>query len=129
MRTWMNWSNINKALIQYVPSLISQEHYNLYTSTLSGNPNATFQKCSEYFYEKYGINDESELEDSCDGIKKPGTPVEGFEVPRKHFDDGITFTGFADNTITPADALNVEPRVNGRHYQDRYIPSSIRRMT
>ena len=107
MRTWLNWSNTNKALIQRFLSLIPQEHGDLYSLTLIGNPNGTFQECFKYFYKEYGIKDESEIEDSCDGIKKPRNPAEIFEVLRKRFDDGITFATFSDNAITPTDAPNM----------------------
>ena len=67
----MNWSNMNKALIQHFLYLIPQEHRNIYTSTLIGNPTGAFQECFEYFYKEYGIKDGSELEDICDRTKTP----------------------------------------------------------
>ena len=107
IRHWINWSNMNKALIKRFSSLITHKHRDLYTLTHINNPNGTFQECFEYFYKECGIRDELELEDSWNQIMKPWNPSEGFQVLRKHFGGRITFVVFAENTIKPSSTLNM----------------------
>ena len=76
----MNWSRMNKALIQRFLSLILEEHYNFYTSTLMNNPYGTFNECFNYYHREYGTRNELEFEESHNGMRKPCNPIEGFKV-------------------------------------------------
>jgi hypothetical protein len=107
MKNWMEFKNMNKALVMPFLSLIPAEHSDLYNSTLISNPNGTFHDTFDYFYKKFGNNNEIEMEDSHDIMTQLSNPSEGSEVLHKHFDDRIIFAAFSDNTISAGDVLKM----------------------
>ena len=56
----MEFANMNEALFQRLSTLVSIEHYDLYNSKITQNPNRTIHDIVNYFYKEYDIRDEME---------------------------------------------------------------------
>ena len=79
-----------------------------------------------YFYDKYGQEDEIEIENNKDKMKAEWHPREGFEVLKQRIKDGMMYAAFANKPICPDDALSMmmvvitRARLFATQYQERH---------
>ena len=98
---------MNKALIERFLALTPHEHRTTYNVSLIRDPNRRFGVTFQHFYDQFGVKDELELERNRDEMKTIWSLLEGFELLKNRSNDGIAFAAFANQPISPEDALNM----------------------
>ena len=99
--------NMNKALTERFITLLPCHHQLGYQAILACNPNRPFKETFDYFFAEFGMQDEVEIEDNKDEMKKAWSPNKGFQVLKQRIQDGLTYTAFAGKPIGADDTLNM----------------------
>ena len=98
---------MTKALTEKFLALIPHEYCTTYTVLLVRDPNRRFKKTFQHFYNQFGVKDELERERNRDEMKTTWSLLEGFELLKIIFDNGIAFAAFADKPISPEHTLKM----------------------
>ena len=69
---------MNKALTERFLSLIPSEYQQGYNKMLTRDPNRIFGETLNYFYTEYRQEEELEMEENKEAMKKPWHPRDGF---------------------------------------------------
>ena len=116
--------HMNKALTERFMTILPREHQLGYQAILTRNPNRPFKDTFDYFFNEFATQDEVEIEDNKDEMKKPWKISEGFQVLKQRIQDGLTYAAFAGKPIGADDVLNMmmvvlaHTQLFAREYQD-----------
>ena len=77
---WKEYQNMNKALTERFMSLLPTEYQLGYNKILIRDPNRIFEDTLNYFYNEYGQEDEVEIKQNKEKMRKQWHPRYGFQV-------------------------------------------------
>ena len=80
--------NMNKALTNKFMCLLPIKYQQGYNEILTRDPNCIFGEMLNYFYTEYGQEDEVEIEENKEQMKKPWHPRDGFQLLKQQVLDG-----------------------------------------
>ena len=99
--------NMNEALTERFLSILPVPHQLGYQAILTRDPNKKFEATFNHFFNEFGQEDEVEIEDNKETMKKAWHPREGFQILKQRIQDGMTYASFASKPIGANDALNM----------------------
>ena len=99
--------NMNMALNERFLAHLPSEHQRGYREVMIRDPNRRFEATFLHFYTESGQEDEVEIEENKENMKKEWSTRDGFQMLKTRIMDGITYAMLAGKPINDDDALNM----------------------